>query len=34
VHLKPAYRETIVKELLALEIPKLQIMEPGRVYEW
>jgi ribonuclease BN (tRNA processing enzyme) len=34
VHLKPAYRETMVKELLALEIPKLQIMEPGRVYEW
>ncbi len=34
VHLKPAYRETIVKELLALEIPKLQVMEPGRIYEW
>ena len=34
VHLKPAYRETMVKELLALGIPKLQIMEPGRVYEW
>lgn len=34
VHLKPAYRETMVDELLALKIPKLQIMEPGRVYEW
>ena len=34
VHLKPAYRETMVKELLALKIPRLQIMEPGRVYEW
>jgi ribonuclease BN (tRNA processing enzyme) len=34
VHLKPAYRETMVKELLALGIPKLQIMEPGRIYEW
>lgn len=34
VHLKPAYRETMVEELLALDIPKLQIMEPGRVYEW
>jgi ribonuclease BN (tRNA processing enzyme) len=34
VHLKPAYRETMVKELLALGIPRLQIMEPGRVYEW
>lgn len=34
VHLKPAYRETMVNELLALNIPKLQIMEPGRVYEW
>ncbi|HEY0385496.1 MAG TPA: 3',5'-cyclic-nucleotide phosphodiesterase, partial [Pyrinomonadaceae bacterium] len=34
VHLKPAYRDTMVKELLALRIPKLQIMEPGRIYEW
>jgi ribonuclease BN (tRNA processing enzyme) len=34
VHLKPAYREKMVEELLALKIPKLQVMEPGRVYEW
>lgn len=34
VHLKPAYRETMVRELLALGIPNLQIMEPGRIYEW
>jgi ribonuclease BN (tRNA processing enzyme) len=34
VHLKPAYRETIMKELLALGIPRLRIMEPSRVYEW
>lgn len=34
VHLKPAYRETMVKELLDLGIPNLQIMEPGRIYEW
>ena len=34
VHLKPAYRETLARELHALGIPKLQIMEPGRVYEW
>jgi len=34
VHLKPAYRETVVKELKALEIPKLEVMESGRAYEW
>ena len=34
VHLKPAYREQMVSELMALNIPKLQVMEPGRVYEW
>jgi len=34
VHLKPAYRETLVKELEALNIPKLCVMEPGRTYEW
>lgn len=34
VHLKPAYRETMVKELLALGLPNLRVMEPGRVYEW
>jgi ribonuclease BN (tRNA processing enzyme) len=34
VHLKPAYRETVARELKALSIPKLEIMETGRIYEW
>lgn len=34
VHLKPAYRETLVKELEALNIPRLQVMQPGRIYEY
>ena len=34
VHLKPAYRETIIAELTALEMPKLDVMEPGKTYSW
>jgi ribonuclease BN (tRNA processing enzyme) len=34
VHLKPAYRETVVNELKSLAIPKLEVMEAGRAYEW
>jgi cAMP phosphodiesterase len=34
VHLKPMYREEIIAELKALNIPKLGVMEPGRVYFW
>jgi ribonuclease BN (tRNA processing enzyme) len=34
VHLKPAYRERVAEELRALAIAKLDIMEPGRTYEW
>jgi len=34
VHLKPSYREEIIEQLKALNIPKLKAMEPGRVYEW
>jgi cAMP phosphodiesterase len=34
VHLKATYRDEIVDELKALNIPKLSVMEPGRVYEW
>lgn len=34
VHVKPAYRELIVRELEALKIPNLRPMEPGREYEW
>ena len=34
VHLKPAYRETIIAELEALDLQKLGVMEPGRTYSW
>jgi len=34
VHLKPTYRDEIVEQLNALNIPKLRVMEPGRIYEW
>jgi ribonuclease BN (tRNA processing enzyme) len=34
VHLKPSYRDEIVEQLNALNIPKLRVMEPGRIYEW
>jgi cAMP phosphodiesterase len=34
VHLKPSYRDEIIRELNALNIPKLGVMEPGKVYEW
>jgi ribonuclease BN (tRNA processing enzyme) len=34
VHLKAAYRETLIRELDALKIPRLSAMEPGHVYEW
>lgn len=34
VHIKPAYRQTIIDELNALNIPRLDVMEPGRIYNW
>ena len=34
VHIKPAYRETVIEELQALNIPRLRIMEPGTTYAW
>ena len=34
VHIKPAYREEIIKQLHALQIPKLRVMEPGKTYHW
>jgi ribonuclease BN (tRNA processing enzyme) len=34
VHLKPSYRELIIGELGALNIPKLGVMEPGKIYFW
>jgi cAMP phosphodiesterase len=34
VHLKATYRDEIIEQLKALNIPKLSVMEPGRVYTW
>lgn len=34
VHLKSAYRETIIAELTALDLPKLDVMKPGKTYSW
>lgn len=34
MHLKPAYRETLVKELDALKLDNLRAMEPRREYSW
>ena len=34
VHIKPAYRDTIIAELKALNISGLGIMEPGKTYSW
>lgn len=34
VHLKAAFRKTLIQELAALGIPKLHAMDPGQVYEW
>lgn len=34
VHIKPAYRNEIIDQLKALNIPKLKVMEPGKIYEW
>ena len=34
VHLKPTHRDTIIRQLNALGIPKLSVMNPGEVYTW
>jgi ribonuclease BN (tRNA processing enzyme) len=34
VHIKPAYRETVIDELNALNVPRLGVMEPGKIYNW
>lgn len=34
VHLKPAYRETVMRELDEMRIKNLTVMETGRIYEW
>jgi len=34
VHVKPAYREKVIAELNQLNISRLKVMEPGKIYEW
>jgi cAMP phosphodiesterase len=34
VHIKPAYRQMVIDELKALDIPRLGVMEPGKIYNW
>ncbi len=34
VHLKPAYRDVVARELSELKIDNLTVMETGRIYEW
>ncbi|MGH9945218.1 MAG: MBL fold metallo-hydrolase [Pyrinomonadaceae bacterium] len=34
VHLKPTYRETLVKEIENLGMPHLSVMKPGHEYKW
>jgi cAMP phosphodiesterase len=34
VHIKPAYRQMVIDELKALNIPGLGVMEPGKTYNW
>jgi len=34
VHIKPAYREMVIDELNALNVPRLGVMEPGKIYNW
>jgi len=34
VHLKPTHRDTIIRQLQALNIPKLSVMNPGEIYNW
>jgi hypothetical protein len=34
VHLKPSFRAEVVKELEALNLPRLRVMQPGIYYEF
>jgi ribonuclease BN (tRNA processing enzyme) len=34
MHLKPSFRQQLIDELAALNVPRLSAMEPGREYEW
>ena len=34
VHIKPAYREAVLRQLAALRDPRISVVEIGRSYEW
>ena len=34
VHLKPSYRDKIIQQLTDLSLPRLKVMEPGKLYSW
>lgn len=34
MHLKPSFRQQLIEELAALNVPRLSAMEPGREYSW
>ena len=34
INIKPNYREQVVSEIQALELPTVRVLEVGRVYEW
>jgi ribonuclease BN (tRNA processing enzyme) len=34
VHIKPAFRDVVIRELMSLGISSLAVMEPGKNYEW
>jgi ribonuclease BN (tRNA processing enzyme) len=34
MHLKPSFRQQLIKELAALNVPRLSAMEAGREYSW
>jgi hypothetical protein len=34
VHIKPAYREAVLRQLAELRDPRISVVEIGRSYEW
>ena len=34
IFIKPSYRESVLRQIAALNIPKLRDIEVGRLYEW
>jgi cAMP phosphodiesterase len=34
VHIKPAYREAVLRQLAGMRDPRISVMEIGRTYEW